>query len=288
MVLFDPNNNVLRKLDYKKTTQELGYQLLHAPAIADRLWAADQLGRVSGKDDALAKQFLRDAALNDPFYGVRSDVMDAIASTNDAATLRDGARDPDLRVALAALDDVQDLDRANDPKLLATIRELENASNPLLAGAAYRALGATKAPGAYAELTAGLAKPAFHQVIASGAIAGFGNLGDARAIPTVKKWAGYGSEENVRPVAIAALAKLAKKHPALVTAYLEAIVQTDLYFRARSSAASALGKLGQASSLPVLESVEKNDAEPSVRDAAWDAIQDIKDSSNRPKAGSHV
>jgi aminopeptidase N len=282
MVLFDPNANLLRELDFKKTTAQLGYQLLHAPGVGDRLWAASQLGNVPKRDAAAARKYLRAAALGDPFYGVRADVMDDAAAAGDAATLRDGANDKDLRVAIAALDAVEDLPHSGaGAALVTTVRRLESAANPLLAGAAYRALGATKTKGAFAELTGGLAKPAFRQVIASGAIEGFANLGDASAIPLVEKWAAYGAEESVRPVAIRALAKLAKGKPVRVQAYLEAIVQKDPYFRARSAAAAALGTLGQTSSLPVLEAVERSDAERSVRDAAWDAVADIEDAAKK-------
>ena len=48
MVLFDPNNNVLRELNYKKSVNQLGYQLLHAPSVSDRLWAAEQLDQGQG------------------------------------------------------------------------------------------------------------------------------------------------------------------------------------------------------------------------------------------------
>jgi aminopeptidase N len=286
MVLFDPNNNLLRQLDYKKSVPDLGYQLLHAPNVPDRLWAADALRieNTAKSGQPLAKQFVRDAALNDPFYGVRADLMDIAADYDDAATLRDGTRDTDPRAQIAALGAVKGLAHPGDPKLVAAIRELIAAPNPLVAAAAYGALGASKAPGAYATLQAGLAVPAFRQVIAGGAIGGFGDLGDANAIALVKPWAAYGAEESVRPVAIAALAKLAKKNPALVLSDLETIAQSDPYFRARSAAAIALGSLKQPSAIPILAVVEKTDAEESVQNAAWDAIQDIRDASKKNKA----
>jgi len=135
-------------------------------------------------------------------------------------------------------------------------------------------------------LTAGLAKPSFRQAIAMGAIQGFGSLGDPRAIPIVKQWASYGAEEAVRPAAITALAKLTKKNPSASQAFLESIAQTDPYFRARSAAVQALGSLGQMSSIPVLEAVEKTDSEEPTQNAAWDAIADIKDAAKAKKAGT--
>jgi aminopeptidase N len=285
MVLFDPNDNVIRELDFKKSVNALGYQLLHAPAVGDRLWAAEQLDadRVSKADRKLAMQYLRDAAISDRFYGVRSDVLDQVADYDDAATIREALGDADPRVQIAALGAVKGLDHPGDAKLVASVRALLSAANPLVASAAYAAYGATKSKDAYAVLTAGLATQSFRQVIAMGAVTGFGNLGDPRAIAVVKPWAAYGGEEAARPAALAALAKLAKKDPAQVQSFLEGIAQNDPYFRARSAAVQALGTLAQASSIPVLEAIEKSDGEESVQNAAWDAIADIKDATKAKK-----
>jgi HEAT repeat protein len=288
--LFDPNNNILRELNYKKSVNQLGYQLLHAPSVSDRLWAAAQLDddKVAKGDRQLAMQYLRDAVTSDRFYGVRADVLDQVAGYDDASTVRAAMKDADLRVQIAALAAVKELDHPGNPQLVAEIRSLLSAQNPLLASAAYAAYGATKSKDAYDVLTDGLAKPSFRQVIAMGAIQGFGNLGDARAIPVVEQWAAYGAEEAARPSAIAALAKLTKKNPAASQRFLESIAQTDPYFRARSAAVQALGTLDQATSIPVLEAVEKTDSEEPVQNAAWDAIADITDASKAKKAGGKI
>jgi aminopeptidase N len=288
MVLFDPNNNILRELNYKKSVNQLGYQLLHAPSVSDRLWAAEQLDKdkVSKGDRQLAMQYLRDAVTSDRFYGVRADVLDQVADYDDASTVRSAMKDSDLRVRIAALAVVKELDHPGNPQLVAEVRSLLSAQNPLLASAAYAAYGATKAKDAYALLTAGLATQSFRQAIAMGAVQGFGSLGDPRAIPAVKQWASYGAEEAVRPSAIAALARLTKKNPSASQSFLESIAQTDPYYRARSAAVQALGTLGQTSSIPVLEAVEKTDSEEPTQNAAWDAIADIKDAAKAKKAGT--
>jgi aminopeptidase N len=288
MVLFDPNNNILRELDYKKTINQLGYQLLHAPSVSDRLWAAAQLDadKVSKADRQLAMQYLRDAVVSDKFYGVRADVLDSVADYDDASTIREAMKDSDPRVQIAALGEVKGLDHPGNPQLVAQVRGMLTATNPLVASAAYAAYGATKAKDAYDVLTAGLATTSFRQAIAMGAIQGFGNLGDARAIPVVKEWASYGSVEAARSAAIGALAKLTKKTPEAELSFIEDIAQHDPYFRARGAAVQALGTLGQASSIPVLEAIEKNDGEESIQNNAWDAIADINDAAKAKKPGT--
>ncbi|HEY5258736.1 MAG TPA: M1 family aminopeptidase [Candidatus Baltobacteraceae bacterium] len=283
MVLFDPNNNVIRQLDYVKSVQELGYQTLHAPYVSDRLWAIAQLGNATGNDRGLARQFVRDAVIHDPFYGVRADALDAAASLDDAGTIDSGLFDGDIRVKIAAANAVGELAHPDDAMLRADLKTMTTVRNALVAGAAYAGLGATKAPGLYPTLLAGLKRHAFREPIIRGAISGLQAYDDAAAIAAIRPFAAYGADESVRPVAIAALGALAHGHPASVQSLLLRIAQNDPYYRARSAAVRALGKLGQASAIPALQSIQRDDTEDSVQSAAWDAVADIKDAQRKPK-----
>ncbi|MDQ2993093.1 MAG: hypothetical protein M3R30_09790 [Candidatus Eremiobacteraeota bacterium] len=276
MVLFDPNNNVLRQLDYVKSVQELGYQALHAPYVSDRLWAIDRLGKASKADTALAKSFVRDAVIADTFYGVRIDALGAATALDDADTVRAALHDTDIRVQMAAAGAVGDLEHPNNAALVTDLKSLVNAHNPALAGAILSALGATKAPGIYPMLVAGLGRHAFREPIVAGAVDGLAAYGDLRAMPLIKPFAIYGADESIRPSTIAAVATLDPKS-ASTLAFITAIAKTDPYYRARSSAVRALGKIGNASTIPVLQWIEKNDTELNTQNGAWDAIQSIKD-----------
>lgn len=284
MVLFDPNNNILRSLDDPKPVAELGYQALHAPYVSDRLWAIDQLGKIKGKDKAAAAGFVRQAVTADPFYGVRVDALDAAAALNDAETVRLALHDKDPRVVIAAGAEVENLDNPSVNALENDLKALTGSSNPLIAGAALRGLGATKMKGAYPLLIAGLSRHAFRDPIVSGALTGLASYGDLRAVPLMKAHAAYGANESSRLDAIAALATIGKKRPALVGNYLIALAEHDPYFRARSSAVRALSRLGQSSAIAALQRVETRDTEPGVRNAAWDAIADLKERAKGHKA----
>ncbi len=282
MVLFDPNNNILRLLDFKKSVQDLGYQALHAPYVSDRLWAIDQLGNAGKGDLALAKTFVRDAVIGDPFYGVRVDALDTAAAMGDADTIRAALHDSDVRVQIAAAGAVSELDKPNDAALVTDLKSLVDATNPALVGAALSALGATKAPGVYPILVAGLKRHAFREPIVGGAVDGLGSYGDLRAVALIEPFAAYGADESIRGTAIGALADLDPRS-ASTLAYISAIAKNDPYFRARSSAIRALGKIGSAATVPLLTWIEKHDTEDGNRNAAWDAIQTIKDRSHRKK-----
>ena len=89
--------------------------------------------------------------------------------------------------------------------------------------------------------------------------------------------AAYGQPERVRTAAITSLGKLGKKTPSAVLPTLLAFAQNDPYFRARSTAVGAIGRLGQRSALEPLAKIEATDTEVSVTNAAYDAIAEIND-----------
>ncbi len=228
-------------------------------------------------DRDAARAAVRDAIAHDPFYGVRVDALDAATSLDDALAVDVALNDRDPRVAVAAGNAVADLDHPQEGSLVADLRRLASSSNPVIAGAALHGLGATKAPGAYAILVDGLQQHVFHEYIARGAVAGFGELKDLRAVPLVEAHSGYGIDELERSDAIHALGELAKDKPPLVVPFLIKIASHDPYFRARTAAVQTLGKLGDPAAIPALERIEDNDTESSVRNNAWDAVADIRD-----------
>src|SRR5205807_7690717 len=98
MVLFDPNNNLLRGLHFTKTIAELHYQARNASSVADRLWALDQLSKSTKADRSGARTAVQDVIAHDSFYGVRADAIDAATALDDAAAVRIGLHDSDPRV----------------------------------------------------------------------------------------------------------------------------------------------------------------------------------------------
>ncbi|MDQ6826376.1 MAG: HEAT repeat domain-containing protein [Candidatus Eremiobacteraeota bacterium] len=278
MVLFDANNNILRKLDFGKPVSALRYQATHAASVADRLWAVDRLSIAPKKDRGAARAAVRVVVLRDRYYGVRADALDAAGALDDAETVRLALHDADPRVQIAAGNEVASLDHPNVAALVSDLRALTRERNSLVAGAAYEGLGATKAPGVEPLLLAGLRRHAFREVIARGALGGLGHLGDPAIAGTIQTHAKYGADEAQRPDALAALGAIGKKHPTAVLGFLENIALHDPYFRARRAAVAALGKMGSPSAIPALRTVKSHDPEAGLQNAAYDAIADIDDS----------
>lgn len=287
MVLLDPGNNILRKLDFQKPVSELAYQATHAPSVADRLWAVDKLSIAQKMHRTAARSAVREVVLHDRFYGVRADALDAAGALDDARTVRLALHDSDPRVQIAAAIEVQNLDHPNAPELVSDLRTLAHSNDALVAGAACDGLGATKAPSAKRELIAALRRHAFREVIARGALAGLGHIGDVGFVGLLESRAKYGVDEAERPDAIAALGAIGKKHPDAVLGFLENLALHDPYFRARRAAVAALGKMGSSNALASLRSVRARDTEPGLRNAAYDAIADIRDATTESSKKPH-
>ena len=282
MVLFDPNNNVLRKLTFKKSIAELAYQAVNAKHVGDREWALEQLSDYAkmkgGRARAQAMHAVHEMALFDRFYGVRSDAVAASAQFGDAGSVLAALHDSDKRVRIAAEHAAGTL-KQSAPAVARALHTLANDPDPNVAGGALAALGALKAPGAYALLVAAVNHPSFHDAIASGALNGLGALGDMRAFDLVKARTAYGTPEYERNAAVMAMARLAAhaKKPDLALSTLLEMVQHDPIISTRISATRALGMLGDSAAIPVLKHVEANDSQQAVQRGAWNAILTIGD-----------
>jgi aminopeptidase N len=281
MVLFDPDNNILRKLTFHKSVVALAYQLVNARHVPDREWALEQLdglAKAKGPERAAAMRAVGQAVLFDPFYGMRSDATAVAADFNDANTIDTALHDRDKRVQIAAATAAGDL-KGKPSTVISDLRAMSRNADPNVAAAALTSLGKLKAPGAYGELVAALNRPSFRQGVASGAVAGLAAYGDERAFPLIEARTAYGTQEQERDAAVMALAQLAShaKQPQRALPTLLEIVAHDPLISTRIAATKALGTLGDAAAIPVLEHVEANDSQQMVQVGAWNAILDIRD-----------
>jgi DNA-binding beta-propeller fold protein YncE len=258
MVLFDPNENLLRELTFPQPVTRLAFQARHARHVADREWALSQLAALR-VTSAIAR-----AARSDPFYGVRADAVASAARLGDSATVLAALRDRDVRVRIAAENASMYLPGPNY-SLISALRGMTQDANPDVTDAAYTALGALRAPDAYALLTR------------VRAFRGLALLGDARALPFLVAKTAYGVPERERNAAVAALAQLARgiHHPEVALPVLLRLAAHDPLVSTRLAAVSALGELGDAGAVPTLRQIENGDTQELVRIQAWNALMTL-------------
>jgi aminopeptidase N len=103
MVRFDEGNFLLKEWTFKKTTEELIYQLKHDDVIG-RMWAASELGNI--KKDASVAAPLWESARSDPFWSVRRAAIEALGTPENKeheSVLKQKCLDQNARVRAAAL-----------------------------------------------------------------------------------------------------------------------------------------------------------------------------------------
>ncbi|HVA27933.1 MAG TPA: M1 family aminopeptidase [Candidatus Baltobacteraceae bacterium] len=270
MTLFDPNNNILRELTFPKSVAELRYQLAYARYVGDREWALAQLTK-RGDANSIAR-----AAQSDAFYGVRADAVADAATLEDARAVEAGLRDRDVRVRLAAEGAAGAL-RGHPRSVIETLNAMTDDADPNVVAGAFAALGALHAPGVYGRLVAALDRPSFRQTVAAGALEGLAAYGDTAALPLIIAKTAYGTQDQERDAAVAALAELAKRtdKPKVALPTLLDLVAHDPVIDVRIAAANALGVLGDPTAIPALKRVAAGDAQLLVHIAAWDAMTAI-------------
>src|SRR5216683_247097 len=258
LMLFDKGGQVLKSAEFHKEKKEWLYQLKNAAELSDRADAVIALGKIKKDDEVIAA--LGDALRNDKAWGVRAtaaDTLGELGSPNAAKLLLEAANSNDgpwvrSRV-VAALGNTKE-DAAVAAKLNSIAKE---DSSYRARAAALQALGRLKAPNALATLEAAVAADSPDGVLRNAALRAFSTLGDDKAVPLLLEWSAVGKPVDSRTAAIYSLARLQKDNKEItkqIASYL-----SEPHFSVRIAAIYALGGRGDATAVPALEGLLKND-----------------------------
>lgn len=258
MVLFDRGTQILKSVEFKKNKKEWLYQLRNASELADRADAAVALGKLKGDDEAVTG--LGEALRSDKAEGVRITAARALGDLRTPAAAKQllsalpHTTTPELRATL-----VQTLgsfkDNADVTATLETVAK-EDASYRASA-AALQAIGKLKSSNAFGTLVAAVNSESPDGFLRDAALRALGSLEDDRAVPLLREWTMPGKDIASRQAAIGSLASLQKNEKeitSLIAGYLN-----DPRFPIRITAIFALGSRGDASAIPALEALLKND-----------------------------
>jgi aminopeptidase N len=258
MVLFDKGGHVLKAVEFRKDKKEWFYQVKHAGEFADRADAVQQLGKI--KDDPTVDDTLGDVLRSDKAWGVRATAADTLGERGTPAAAKqlvDGlnnANEPWVRNRITtALGNCKD-----NPEVVAKLQELAKDDKSFRTrSAALQALGKLKAPDSLATLNAAVAADSPDGILRNAALRAMGSLGDDKAVLTLKEWSVPGKPMDTREAAIAGLARLQKDNKEItqqIAGYL-----SEGHAGIRFASIYALGQRGDASAIPALEALLKND-----------------------------
>ncbi len=111
-VLFDPNHEVIKTIDFTKDREMLIQQAMKAPNMIDRYDAVVALRKY--KSTATEKALLQ-AYANEPFWGVRAEIVKQLINSNiiSASQIKAFVTDPHQRVREAAADNITTISQEN-------------------------------------------------------------------------------------------------------------------------------------------------------------------------------
>ncbi|MGH9723727.1 MAG: HEAT repeat domain-containing protein, partial [Candidatus Acidiferrales bacterium] len=253
MVIFDKGDAILKSVNFEKDPAAWMYQLKNAETVPDRAEAAAALGGVKDNNEAIAA--LGEAALHDPFWGVRNESLRALGKIGGAAAenqiLAGVSNEASWvrQVAVTQLGHFKD-DAALGPKLT------DIAANDkawTVRGAALDSLAEIKAPNAFDTLTAAAKMESPDDMIRNAALRGLGALGDDRGVPLVLEWSAIGKPFESRRAAISALANLDKSNTDITKTLISYL--REPYFDIQYSTLSALGRRGDVTAIAPLEAL---------------------------------
>jgi aminopeptidase N len=257
MVIFDKGDQILKSVDFKKSTPELIYQLKHAETVPDRADAAMALGNLKGDSDAVAA--LGDAAVHDPFWGIRVESLRALgriggtpAETQILSAVND--EKPWVRdVAVGQLGHFKD--DAVLPSQLTEIAAQDKAYR--VRAAALGTLAQIHAPRAYDTLVAAVKSDSPNDILRNAGLEGLGTLGDDRAVPLLLDWTALGKPLDSRQAAILAVANLDKKNKNITNTLVSYLHEP--HFDVNFWVIYGLGSRGDPDAIAPLEDLLKGD-----------------------------
>jgi aminopeptidase N len=259
MVIFDKGDRTLKSVDFKKDPALWIYQLKNAETVPDRADAAVALGNIRNNSDAVAA--LTDAALHDPFWGVRVEALRALGRIGGpeaektiltAASAASGDQPWVRDVAVSELGQFK-----SDSSLASKLTDIAaNDGAYRVRAAALRTLAAIKAPNAYGTLAAALQSDSPDDILRRAALTALGALGDDRAVPALLEWSAPGKPLRDRRVAIGSVARLDKKNKEITRTLIACLYEP--YLDVRQSAILAIWLRRDPDAIAPLEELTKS------------------------------
>jgi len=256
MLLFDKGDTILKSVEFNKLAGDWIYQLKYAQTVLDRADAAKALSDFRDHEEVIAA--LGQAALSDPFWGIRVEVVRALGRIGGPAAQKE---------ILAALANdkpwvrqvvVEQLGNfRGDPTIAAKLETIFREDKTYrVRNAALSSLAQQNGANAFELLRAAAATESPDDRMRIAALRGLGALGDDRASPILLEWSVTGKPFAVRSAAISSLGRLDKKNKAVTERLIAYLAEP--YRGVRFATLRALGERGDPTAIAPLEALVKS------------------------------
>jgi aminopeptidase N len=283
LVRFDPGNNFLKTVEFKRSKDMLVYQLKHDGDVIGRIDSAKELGKLGSRE---AIDALKDAVMADGFWGVQAEAARALgrmrtSAARDALIACMKVKHPKARRGVVgALGQFRDEDAA---RALEAVLRKGDASYYVEAAAAH-ALGQTRSQSAFKVLSdVAMKKESQNDVIRANALTGLAELKDERALPIAIEWTRRGKSNPVRGIATSTLAKYAQLGDRPKSDAYDRLVELlgDDWLRVRLNAVAALAEIKDTKAIAELDRLVARDLDGRVIRAAREAMRTIREGADK-------
>ena len=279
VVRFDPDCELLAKVEFKKTKPMLYAQLGLKDDVIGRLLAVEAL---KGHDDKKAVAKLKDVLNGDAFYGVRMSASGALrhmASDEAFTSLVESLDQADSRVRERVAEDVGSFYR---PEALAAVMEIvDSEANPDIRSGAIRKLGLYNSRRTKKLLASLLQVESFHNTIAQAAVSAIRTMDDPYFVSALRKVISERAEGFTTSGLSSALETLAhisrnKKNKAAIREFVTGYVN-HANRRIRAGALGALGTLGDPKAIPIVQAFDGDKSYDRVQRSAKSALRKLQE-----------
>jgi len=287
MVLVDPEDSILKRLEWKADSGKLCNQLKKAENVLKRIEAAAELAKV-GSGEALAA--LEEAMHHDPFWGVSARAAKALGEIRTEKAMKALIGGLKISQAKARRAVVKALGNFKEEQVFKALKPLaEKDPSYFVEAEAVYAIARTKNEGAFGVLESALVKDSFNEVIRCKALEGFAELDDDQALPILYEHSRYGKAEMVRAQALRTLGMMGKSRPNN-REVLEKIGDAfqapagPRSFRAKLAGIQALESLNREDGIPILKRLVATELDGRLVRNARMAIRKIEKGKDKGEA----
>ncbi len=281
MVIFDEGFITPKTLDFKKSLNELCYQLKNAPHVLDRVWAAIELGK--GRPGKKASDALINAIAHDPFWGVRKEAAIALGKLKPrkgAEKILGLPEEADSRVLCERIK-VLGFYKNNESSKEYLKHILESENRDFVLKAAFQTLLKVNEEEGEKWLDWALESNTYEDGLIRAAIQYIASKKDSASLERLIALAEYGGTTwEARGTAVSHLSRKVKDHPELMDTFVHLL--KDPSRSVRGTAIRTVGRFGKKGHISVLSEIEEAFFEQSVNRAIKN-LENPKNKSKRPR-----
>lgn len=271
----DPENTILKEINFERKKNMIINQLNMGKGIMEKIFAIRDLKKQSGNDVIDA---LKNAVLNDNFYGVKIEALNALEEIGTRSALDAmidignkivGNRDIDSRVRASYADSLGKFFKEEDAlHMLEKIISTEE--KYLVISKALDSIGQIRHDKSFEILLRAKDMESWSETIRRGMLTGLSNLKDKRGIDIAKEFSELGNDQRLRATAISTIGVLGE-HDRNVLPFLYKALRDD-YYQVRGAAVLAIQNVGEPEAIGELEIAYNTELDAYIKRSIREAI----------------